>query len=156
MKKRLVQIWAFLVALVVLIVSMDWDIKFHYCTIDHELTGSFSETTCEHCVGHHHDHHEAYGGTPSPHAIQFNAKCCCDEFEQIVHLSDNYSFSSEKPLLVNLPFVMLINMIVTEDHTVEMVLRYFTREKIPYLITGRLKRIFFSNLKLFPLHTLNC
>ena len=156
MKKRLLHILALMMALVVLFVSMGWDIKFHYCTIDHELTGGFSQANCEHCAGHHHDHQEDHHVSSVSNVTQFNAKCCCDDFDELIHFSDNYTFSTEKPILVSLPFIMITSVVEKEDHTVEMVLRHFTKEKIPHLITGRLKTIFFSNLKLFPLPNLSC
>ena len=148
------QVLSFVMTLMVLFVSMDWDVTFHFCTVDHELTGSFGDasSTCKHCVEHHHDHHATMPSPSTSDAIQFKAKCCCDDFDELIHFSDNYTFSTEKPLLVSLPFVNITNIISIEETAFVLVWRCFTKEKIPYLITGRLKSIFFSNLKVPTAH----
>ena len=82
-------------ALAVLLVSVGWDVKFHYCTEDHHITGSFGDAAaaCVHCMGHHHEHeHEAEAVLPHD-VVQFNAKCCCDDFDSKIQFADNYVFS---------------------------------------------------------------
>ena len=154
MKKVLLGISAFLMALVVLFVSVGWDVKLHYCTIDHELTSSFGDAaaTCEHCAGHHHDHHEAPSTATAPDIVQLNAKCCCEDFDQLIQFSDNYVFSPEKQ--INFQFqpsgLILFDL---QDPTPEMqqVFQLFTTKKIPCFSSCRKMLTFLSSLRLNPL-----
>ena len=107
MEKRLLKIGSLFVALVVLFVSMGWDVKFHYCTEDHRLTGSFVDAAgaCSHCHDHEHEHEAHF---VHQHGLQFNAKCCCEDFDSLIQFSDNYVFSPDKHLDFNLqPFVFV-------------------------------------------------
>ena len=154
MKKQLLRVSACLMALVVLFVSIGWDVKFHYCTIDHELTSSFSDAaaTCVHCAGHHHDHHEARSDASSSLVTQFNAKCCCDDFDQLICFSDNYVFSSEKNIDIHFQPSALVHLelqnLIPE---LRLVFQHFTARKIPNFNSCRKMLIFFSSLKLNPL-----
>lgn len=152
MKRCSLHISSLLMALVVLFVSMGWDIKFHYCTIDHELMGSFSDASanCVHCMGHHHDH-EVASMHPSD-VTQFNPKCCCDDFDQLIHFSDNYVFSSEKHIDHQLQPSNIIHFNL-QDLTSEsqQALQHFTTSNIPIFNSCRKMLIFLSSLKLNPL-----
>ena len=104
---------------------------------------------CVHCQGHHHEHHATESVSD---VIEFNAKCCCEDFDSEIGFTDNFTFSTDKPLMVYLPFTALGTMFHAGlDQEVIPLFRFFTQEKIPYLLTGRLKTIFFSSLKLNPL-----
>lgn len=152
--KSLRQFLSFSLALVVLFVSVGWDVKFHYCTIDHELTGSFGDAaaSCEHCVGHHHNHHdETTSGLPSD-VTQFNAKCCCEDFDQLIRFTDNFVFSSEK----NIDFQLQPSGLIIFDPQdlrprLQQVFQHFTAKKIPCFSSCRKMLILFSSLRLNPL-----
>ena len=107
MKKRLLQIGSLLMALVVLFISVGWDVKFHYCTEDHHMMGSFGDAAadCVHCLGHDHEH-EMEASLPLD-VVQYNAKCCCDDFDSKVQFTDNFVFSPDKHLIVNLQSIIL-------------------------------------------------
>ena len=154
MKNRLLRISAFTMAFVVLFVTIGWDVKFHYCTIDHELTGSFGDAsaTCKHCVGHHHNHHENHHASSMSNVTQFNAKCCCDDFDELIQFSDNYVFSSEKQVDIQLQPSSLIHVdIQILNSELQQVFQHFTPRKIPNFSTCRKMLIYFSSLKLNPL-----
>ena len=152
MKKRLLHILALMMALVVLFVSMGWDIKFHYCTIDHELTGSFSEATCEHCAGHHHDHHEDHLFSSMSNVTQFNAKCCCDDYDELIQFSDNYVYSSEEHIDYQLhPSGIILFDLQDLTPELQQAFQHFTAKKIPCFSSCQKMLIFFSSLKLNPL-----
>ena len=74
-------------ALAVLFVSVGWDVKFHYCTEDHQLTGSFVDAaeSCLHCLDHEHGL-EAH--PMQQEQIHFDAKCCCESFESIIQFTE--------------------------------------------------------------------
>ena len=57
-KKTVLKIGSVIIALLMLLVSADWDIKFHYCTETHTLLGSFGQPAelCLHCLEHEHEH----------------------------------------------------------------------------------------------------
>ena len=151
MKKQWLQIGSFVMAFVVLFVSMGWDVKFHYCTEDHHLSGSFVDVaeSCFHCL-EHEDEHEAH--FMHHDAVQLNAKCCCEDFESEVGFVEGFTFSTEKTLIVYLPFTHLESTLhAVAEMDVLPIYRLLKLERIPYLITGRLKTIFFSSLKLNPL-----
>ena len=140
-------------ALAVLFVSIGWDVRFHYCNVDHELTASFSDAaaTCEHCLGHHHDRHEALAATPSS-VVQFNAKCCCDDYDELIHFSDNYVFSSEKSIDFPLqPSALMPFHLQDLVPGLQQVFQHFTSRKIPDFSSCRKMLLFFSSLRLNPL-----
>ena len=151
MKKRLLRFGSLLMTFVVLFVSMGWNVKFHYCTEDHHLTSSLGEAveSCLHCLEHEHEHEASF---VQHDVIQFNAKCCCKDFESKIQFTDNYVFSAEKHLDIHFqPFAF-----VHFDHQdlmlkAKQVFQHFTAQKIPYLHIGRIGLIFFSQLKLNPL-----
>ena len=152
--KPLQQVLSFFMALAVLFVTAGWDVKFHYCTVDHELTASFGDasSSCEHCVGHHHDHHEALTTASTPAVTQFNAKCCCDDYDELIQFSDDYVFSSEK----HIGFQLQPSAVTRFDHqtlacVIQQVFQHFTPRKIPNFSSGREMLVFFSSLRLNPL-----
>lgn len=154
MKKWLLRVSACLMALVVLFVSIGWDVKFHYCTIDHEMTGSFSDAAanCEHCVGHHHDHHEALSDASPSQTVQFNAKCCCDDFDRFIRFSDNYIFSFEKNIDIHFQPSALVHFDLQNlIPKLRLVFQHCTARKIPGFNSCRKMLIFFSSLRLNPL-----
>jgi hypothetical protein len=153
MKKRLLQFGSFLMAFVVLFVSMGWDIKFHYCTEDHHLMGSFSDAAaeCVHCMGHHHGHEDAEEALPHD-VVQFSAKCCCDDFDSIIQFTDNYVFSADKHFHVNLPAVAFQHYdIEVQSPDLQRVFSIFSPRKILTFLSGRERTVFFSSLRVDPL-----
>lgn len=151
MKKRILQISSLVMALVVLFVSMGWDVKFHYCTEDHHLSGSFVDAaeSCHHCIGHEHGH-EAQ--VLHQDAVQFNAKCCCEDFDSVIQFTDNFVFSPEKHLNIQLqPMVLVHHNIQELLPKTQQVLHCFTARKIPYFFSARELLVFFSALRLNPL-----
>ena len=153
MKNRLVQIGSFWMALVVLFVSIGWDVKFHYCTIDHELTSSFGDAAaaCEHCLGHHHEAHEVIPASVSSEA-HFNAKCCCDDFDRFIQFTDNYVFSPEKHLDIHFQsFVFAHPDLQNLMPKAKQAFQIFTARKIPPFLSARDRLVFFSALRLNPL-----
>lgn len=149
------KIGALFMALHVLFVSLGMSVNFHYCSENHRLTGSFGDASehCEHCLHHHHHGHmDAKAFEEHLSVMHFGAKCCCEDFDSEIGFTDQYTFSTEKPLIVFLPFTMLDEAfdVVLENNLIPY-FHYFTPKKIPYLLTGRLKTIFFSSLKLNPL-----
>ena len=151
MKKRLVKIGSLFMALVVLFVSMGWDVKFHYCTEDHHLSSSFVDAaeSCPHCLGHEHEH-EAHA-VPQ-HGVQFNAKCCCEDYESRIQFTDNYVFSPDKHLDIHfLPFVMTHLDLQELLPETQQVLHHFTARKILHFCSVRERLVFFSALRLNPL-----
>ena len=151
MKKRLLQIGSLLMAFVVLFVSVGWDVKFHYCTEEHHLTSSFVDAaeSCLHCLEHEHDHEAHF---VHQHELQFNAKCCCEDFESLIQFSDNYVFSSDKHLLVSLRSFILPHLDLSElcDQANEVFNNHSLRKTLKFL-SGQERIVFFSSLKLNPL-----
>ncbi len=151
MKKRLLQIGSMLLALAVLFVSVGWDVKFHYCTAEHHLLGSFGEAaeSCLHCHDHEHEHEAHFA---QPHEIQFDAKCCCEDFESKIQFTDNYVFSPEKQVHIHFqPFAFAHLDLQELMPEAKQALQHFTARKIPNRRIGRIGLIFFSQLKLNPL-----
>ena len=149
MKKRVLQIGSLVMAFVILFVTMGWDVKFHYCTEDHHLTGSFVDAaeSCLHCLGHEHEAHFA-----QPHEIQFDAKCCCEDFESLIQFSDNFVFSPEKHLNVHFQPFVLVHLDLQELLLdAQQVFHYFTARKIPHFFSAKDRLVFFSALRLNPL-----
>ena len=141
-------------ALAVLLVSVGWDVKFHYCTEDHHIKGSFGDAAaaCVHCMGHHHEHeHEAEAVLPHD-VVQFNAKCCCDDFDSKIQFADNYVFSPDKHLVVSLQSFVLPHLDLTEicAQTSTAFRNHSPRKTLKFL-SGRERTVFFSSLKLNPL-----
>jgi hypothetical protein len=154
MKKRLLQIGSLLMALVVLFVSVGWDVKFHYCTEDHQLTGSFGPAAdyCLHCLDHEHEHEETVAHLWQHDALQFHTKCCCEDFDSKIQFTDNYVFSPDKQLVIFLQSFVLPHLDLTEylvqvrqifdNHSLRKTLKY---------LSGRERIVCFSQLKLNPL-----
>ena len=155
MKKRWLQIFASLMALMVLFVSIGWDVKFHYCTEDHHLSGSFWATaaeTCLHCLSHEHEHEHSETHLALHDVIHYESKCCCDDFDSRIQFTDNFVFSTEKHLDVHFQPINVIHFVVLDlSPIVLQVFSRFSAQKIPNLHIGRIGLIFFSQLKLNPL-----
>ena len=138
-------------AFVMFFVSMGWDVKFHYCTEDHHLSGSFVDAaeSCQHCLGHEHEH-EAY--FTQQDVIQFNAKCCCEDFDSVIQFTDNFVFSPEKHLDIQFQsFVFVHHNLQELLPKTQQVLHHFTTRKIPHFFSARDLLVFFSALRLNPL-----
>ena len=151
MKKRLLQIGSLLMALVVLFVSVGWDVKFHYCTAEHHLSGSFVDAaeSCLHCLDHEHDHEAHF---TQQHGIQFNAKCCCEDFDSKIQFTDNYVFSLEKQLIIGLQSFTLPHLDLSElCNQVSVAYNNHSQRKTLKFLSGQERSVFFSSLKLNPL-----
>jgi hypothetical protein len=152
MKKRLLQIGSFLMAFAVLFVSVGWDVKFHYCTEDHQLSGSFGPAVdyCLHCLDHEHEEADAYLWQHD--ALQFNAKCCCDDFDSKIQFTDNFVFSLEKQLIISLQSFILphldLNGVLVQ---VRQIFDNHSLRKTLKFLSGQERIVYFSSLKLNPL-----
>ena len=152
MKKRLLQIGSLLMAFVVLFISVGWDVKFHYCTEDHHVTGSFGDAAaeCVHCLGHHHEHEAA--ATSLHEVLHFDAKCCCNDFNSTIQFTDNYVFSADKHLLVSLQSFILPYLDLSQlCDQVKVVFNNHSQRKTLKFLSGQERIVFFSSLKLNPL-----
>ncbi len=152
MKKRILQIGSLLLALVVLFISAGWDVKFHYCTEDHHMMGSFGDAAadCVHCLGHDHEHEME--SLLSHNVVQFNAKCCCDDFDSKIQFTDNFVFSPDKHLIVSLQSFVLPYFDLTDMcEQVNVVFNNFSLKKTLKFLSGQERIVFFSSLKLNPL-----
>ena len=150
MKKRLLQIGALLMALVVLFVSIGWDVRFHYCRTSRQLTSRIAlissvQPHCfDQCDEQTHENH--------PVVAHFDSKCCCDDFNSKIQFTDNFTFSPEKHLMLHFqPFVFLHFDVLELSLKAKQVFGVFAMHKIPILPTGKLRLVFFSQLKLNPL-----
>ena len=151
MKKQILQIGSLLMALTVLFVSIGWDVKYHYCTEDHHLASSFVDATesCMHCHGHEHEH-ETHA-VPQ-HGLQFNAKCCCEDFESKIQFTDNFVFSPDKQLdILFQPFVFVHLDLQELLPKAQQAWHHFTARKIPHFFSARDRLVYFSALRLNPL-----
>ena len=154
MKKRILQIVSSLMALLVLFVSIGWNVNFHYCTEDHHLLSSFGDASrlCEHCQNHPHRHMNATQFEEHLNVVHFDEKCCCDDFDSKIQFTDNYTFSPEKHIAVFLQPALLPHFDSMELlQEIKQVFHFFSPQKIPFFLSGRQMTIFFSNLKLNPL-----
>lgn len=152
MKKQLLQIGSLLTAFVVLFVSMGWDVKFHYCTEEHHMTGSLGNASddCVHCCGHHHEH-EMEAALPHD-VVQFDAKCCCEDFDSKIQFTDNFVFSPDKHLIVSLQSFILPHLELKDMSTlVSSIFNNQSARKTLKFLSGRERIVFFSSLKLNPL-----
>ena len=149
MKKRLLSIGSLLMAFAVLFVSVGWDVKFHYCTEDHHVMGSFGDAAaeCVHCMGHHHEH-EMEATFPQD-VVQFNAKCCCDDFDSKIQFTDNFVFSADKHLIVSLQSFVLPHLDLPDQ--VNVVFNPVFQRKTLKFLSGRERLVCFSSLRLNPL-----
>lgn len=153
MKKRLLQIGSLLMTLVVLFVSMGWDVKFHYCTEDHHVTSSLGDAAahCVHCAGHNHGH-EVMEADLSHGVVHFEARCCCEDYESVIQFSDNYVFSPEKHFDIHFqPFIFAHIRLLDLIPTAEQAFRHFTAREVPHFLSARDRLVFFSALRLNPL-----
>ena len=155
MKKRLLQIGSMLMALVVLFVSIGWDVKFHYCTEDHHLSGSFGITaaeSCPHCISHEHEHEHGKTHLALHDVIHYESKCCCEDFDSKIQFTDNFVFSPDKHLIVNLQSFVLSHLDLMElCAQVSTVFSNHSPRKTLKFLSGQERIVFFSSLKLNPL-----
>ena len=154
MKKWLLQIGSFLMALAVLFVSVGWDVQFHYCTEDHQLSGSFGAVVdhCLHCLDHEHEHEETEAHLWQLDGLQFNAKCCCDDFDSKIQFTDNFVFSPDKHLIISLQSFILPFLDLTDlCNQVSGAFNNFSLKKTLKFLSGRERIVYFSSLKLNPL-----
>ena len=154
MNKCLLQIGSFFMALAVLFVSVGWDVKFHYCTEDHQLTGSFGAVAdhCMHCLDHEQEHEETESHLWQFDGLQFNAKCCCEDFDSKIQFTDSYVFSVDKHLIVSLQSFILPHVDLTDlCNKVSVVFNNFSLKKSLKFLSGQERIVFFSSLKLNPL-----
>lgn len=141
-------------AFYVVFIAHGLTVNFHFCTEDHHLLSSFGDASaqCVHCMGHHHGHLDETEFEEHLTVSHFDPKCCCEDFEEEIGFAEGFTFSTEKPLLVLLPSTALTELFhLVLEKTRASVSSFFTEEKIPYLLTGRLRTVFFSQLKLNPL-----
>ena len=153
MKKWLLQIGSLLMALMVLFVSMGWDVKFHYCTEDHHISGSFIDASaeCLHCIGHHHNHEEA-ATDMSHNVVHYDAKCCCNVFDSKIQFTDNFVFSPDKHLIVGLQSFIQPHLDLSQlCDKVKVVFNNHSQRKTLKFLSGQERIVFFSSLKLNPL-----
>ena len=154
MKKWLLQIGSFLMAFAVLFVSVGWDVKFHYCTEDHQLSGSFGAVVdyCLHCLDHEHEHEETEAHLWQLDGLQFNAKCCCDDFDSKIQFTDNFVFSPDKQLNISLQSFVLphldLNGVLVQ---VRQIFGNHSLRKTFKFLSGQERIVFFSSLKINPL-----
>jgi hypothetical protein len=143
-----------MMALYVLVVAHGLTVNFHFCTEDHHLMSSFGDASaqCVHCLGHHHGHTDEVEFEDALKVIHFNNKCCCEDFEKEIGFTEGFTFSTEKALTVFLPSIVLAEGVcLMMEQTQASAFRFLNEEKIPYLLSGRLRTVFFSQLKLNPL-----
>ena len=141
-------------ALAVLFVSVGWDVKFHYCTEDHQLSGGFGAVVdhCLHCLDHEHEHEETEAHLWQLDGLQFNAKCCCDDFDSKIQFTDNFVFSPDKHLIISLQSLILPFLDLTDlCNQVSGAFNNFSLKKTLKFLSGRERIVYFSSLKLNPL-----
>lgn len=154
MKRKILKIGSLSMAFYMLFIVLGLNVHCHLCNENHHLMTSFGDASmlCEHCIGHHHDHEQIPGSEENVVEKHFSDKCCCEDFGSDIVLSDVFTLSMEKYATVFLPITELTTMFqFALQMDLTPVFMFFSHEKIPYLLTGHLKTIFFSNLKLNPL-----
>lgn len=154
MKKRVLQTLSLLLAVHILFLSLDVNVNIHYCSEEHHASTSFGDASrlCHHCFGHHHSHHEAEAGRHDiAEPLHFEGKCCCEDYEGVIHLPELSSPNDDQQIRPILTSVFL------PLHTANLSLSSFDEpldclqpHRVFHLFTGRLKTIFFSQLKLNP------
>ena len=156
MKTRLLQTVSLLLAIHFLFITLDVNVNIHYCSEDHHVSTSFGDASrlCRHCLGHHHHDHPVaetfFSETDAP--LHFAPKCCCEDYDNEIHLTELASPDFNKPFHHILPCAFLPsclpkNLNVT---SVKILPECLQPHRVFFLLTGRLKTIFFSQLKLNP------
>jgi len=151
MKKRLLQFGSLLIALVVLFVTIGWDVCFHYCTMNQTLTSHIGINTSVHakCSGHDECTEETH---ENHQAVHFDKKSCCDDFDNKIQFTDSFTFSSLKQQITHFQPITLVHLdmqrLVSELNQVNDGFKIW---KIPFLPKGKAWLFFISNLKLNPL-----
>lgn len=154
MKSHALKIGSLLMALMVLFVSVGWNVNFHYCTEEDHLMSSFGDASrlCDHCQHHHHHDMNAVEFAEHNKAVHFGAKCCCEDFDSPIGFTDNYTFSPVKQLVVFFQVVTTLSPELSPiDNTESQQLIDFSPRKIPIFKSARRSLIYFSQLKLNPL-----
>lgn len=150
----MLKIGSLLMALMVLFVTVGWNVNFHYCTEGNHVMSSFGDASqlCGHCHHHHHDHLNVAEFAQHDKVVHFGAKCCCEDFDSSIRFFDNYTFSPIKQLLVFFQVVAVLSPVraIIEDVDSQCLINFSPR-KIPIFETGRRSLVFFSQLKLNPL-----
>ena len=151
--KVMLKIGSSFLVLVMFFVSMGWNVKFHYCTEDHHLSSSFvnAAESCHHCHGHEHGHeHKAH--LTHHDVIQFNSKCCCEDFESQIQFTESFFFSPDKHLDIHFQPLCLVHLDLQELlPKAQQVFYHFTARKIPLFVSARELLVYFSALRLNPL-----
>ena len=74
--KRFIKGISVMMAVLMLVISMDMSVNFHYCNEDHLFTSSFGDASelCMHCMGHHHPHGKHLGEGHGKHLEEGHGK----------------------------------------------------------------------------------
>jgi hypothetical protein len=84
--------------------------------------------------------------------VQFNAKCCCEDFDSKIQFTDNYVFSPDKHLVVDMQSFVLPHLDLTEICAqISTVFNNHSPRKTLKFLSGRERTVFFSSLKVNPL-----
>ena len=85
-------------------------------------------------------------------AVQLNAKCCCEDFDSKIQFTDNFVFSPDKHLVVDLQSFVLPLLGLTElCAQVSTVFNNHSPKKTLKFLSGRERIVFFSSLRINPL-----
>ena len=84
--------------------------------------------------------------------VQFNAKCCCEDFDSKIQFTDNFVFSTDKHQIVNLQSFILPHLDLSDLHDrINVVINNHSQRKTLKFLSGQERIVFFSSLKLNPL-----
>jgi hypothetical protein len=101
---------------------------------------------------HEHEHEEAEAHLWQLDGLQFNAKCCCDDFDSKIQFTDNFVFSTDKHLIVSLQSFVLPHLDLTKLYDeVSVIYNNHSQRKTLKFLSGQDRIVFFSSLKLNPL-----
>ena len=152
MKKIGLKIGSLLLAIMMIFVSMGWDVCFHYCTSSHTVTSSIGvgTPTHAHCPDLSSCHEKSHRNHPA--AAHFDTKGCCEDFDSRIQFTDNFTFSPEKHLTIFFRSVALpvIDKTTISLEAVQVFRQSFSRKRSDFF-SGRDRSVFFSCLRLNPL-----
>ena len=120
----------------------------------YQLTGSFGAVAdhCMHCLDHELEHAETETQLWQHDALQFSAKCCCDDFDSKIQFTDNFVFSLEKQLVISLQSFVLPHLDLNEVLVqVRQIFDNHSSKKALKFLSGQERIVFFSSLKINPL-----
>ena len=152
MKKRLLRFGSFVMALVVLFVSVGWDVCFHYCTSSHTMSSHLGTSAAMHaqcydivpCIDENAVNHSI--------TTHFDTRGCCNDFDSRIQFTDSFTFSADKHLSLHFqPFTVLpfdVRQLLPEVKQAVGGIRLW---KIPHLPIGKTRLFLLSNLRLNPL-----